>query len=51
MTAPESIRSLQHFPTCTIIVGQSMMSATVTWLGVGALPVHGSHYLERAQLV
>ena len=32
MDAPESIRALKHFPACTVIVGQFLMSATVTWL-------------------
>ena len=31
MTAPGSIRALLHFPACTVIVGQSVMSATLTW--------------------
>ena len=35
---------------CIVIVGKSILSVTVTWLCVVALPVHGSHYLERAQL-
>ena len=30
MTAPESIRALYHFPACTVMVGQSVMSAIVT---------------------
>ena len=38
MAAPESIRALQHFPACTIIVGQSMMSTTVTWSCGGSPP-------------
>ena len=29
---PESIRALYHFPTCTVIVGQSVMSAIFTFL-------------------
>ena len=36
IAAPESIRALWHFPACIAIVGQSMMSATVTWLHVGS---------------
>ena len=38
MAAPESIRALQHLPACIIIVGQSVMSATVTWLLEGNPP-------------
>ena len=38
MAAPESIRALYHFPACTVIVGQSMMSATVTWSSKGSPP-------------
>ena len=38
MAAHESIRALYHFPACTVIVGQSMMSATVTWSYVGSPP-------------
>ena len=38
MAGPESIRALQHLPACTIILGQSMMSATATWA------LEGSHY-------
>ena len=38
MAAPESIRVLLHLPVCTVIVGQSMMSATVTWLLQGSPP-------------
>ena len=30
MAAPESMRALYCFPVCTVIVGQSVMSATVT---------------------
>ena len=52
MAAPESIRALQCSPACNVIVGQSVMIATVTWSFEGNPPnVHGSHYLERAQLV
>ena len=32
MTAPESMRALQHFPEWTVIVGQSMMSAIIICL-------------------
>ena len=38
MAALESIRALKHLPICTIIVGQSVMSATVTWLFEGSPP-------------
>ena len=38
MAAPESIGALYHFPACTVIVGQSVMSATVTWLCGGSPP-------------
>ena len=32
MAAPESMRALYCFPACTVIVGQSMMSAIVIYL-------------------
>ena len=38
MAPPESIRALYYLPACTIIMGQSMMSATVTWLLEGSSP-------------
>ena len=31
MAAPESMRALYHFPACTVIVGQSVMSDPVMW--------------------
>ena len=38
MAAPESIRALEHLPVWTVIVGQSMISATVTWSLEDSLP-------------
>ena len=38
MAAPESISTLYHFPACTVIVGQLMMSGTVIWSCVGSPP-------------
>ena len=38
MVAPASVRALLHFPTCTVIVGQSVMSATIAWLFEGSPP-------------
>ena len=32
MTVPESVRALDHFPACMVIVWQSVMSAIVTYL-------------------
>ena len=36
MAAAESVSALQHFPACTVIVGQYMMSATITWSHVSS---------------
>ena len=38
IAAPELVRALQHFLACTVIVGQSIMSATVTGSCVVSLP-------------
>ena len=52
MVAPELINALYHFPAWTVIVGQSLMHATVIVSSMGVvLPIHGVHYQERAPLV
>ena len=38
MAAPESTRAIQHFLACIVIVGQSIISATVAWLCVDSPP-------------
>ena len=38
MAAPESIRALKHFPACTVMVRQSVMSAIVTPFFEGGPP-------------
>ena len=38
IAAPESIRALQHFPACSVIVGQSIINATVTYSCIGSPP-------------
>ena len=50
MAAPESIRALWHFPTCTVIVGQSVMSATVTWSFEGSPPCSWESILGESSI-
>ena len=43
IAAPESIRALYHFPAWTVMVGQSMIHATVIVSSVLGPSIHGAH--------
>ena len=50
MTASESMRALYCFPTCTTIVGQSLMSVNVTWLVDGGPPYSWESLLAEGSI-
>ena len=47
MAAPESINALYHFPACTVIVGQSIIHATVIVFSIGSPPLSWSALLRE----